>query len=55
MTSANINCRVIDIDGAQLYADVRSGTGPPLVFTTGEVRGVLGSLCLLVCTPTRLS
>ena len=32
MTSANINCRVIDIDGAQLYADVRSGTGPPLVF-----------------------
>lgn len=32
MTSANINCRVIDVDGAQLYADVRSGTGPPLVF-----------------------
>ena len=32
MTSANTNCRVIDVDGAQLYADVRSGTAPALVF-----------------------
>jgi hypothetical protein len=32
MTSANSNCRVIDVDGVQLYADTRSGTAPALVF-----------------------
>jgi pimeloyl-ACP methyl ester carboxylesterase len=32
MTSANTNCRVIDVDGVQLYADTRSGTAPALVF-----------------------
>lgn len=32
MTPSNINCCVIDVDGAQLYADTRSGTAPALVF-----------------------
>jgi pimeloyl-ACP methyl ester carboxylesterase len=32
MTSANTNCRVIDVDGVRLYADTRSGTAPALVF-----------------------
>jgi pimeloyl-ACP methyl ester carboxylesterase len=32
MTSANTNSRVIDVDGAQLYADTRPGTNPALVF-----------------------
>ena len=32
MTSANTTRRVIEIDGARLYADVRSGAAPALVF-----------------------
>jgi uncharacterized protein (TIGR03086 family) len=32
MTSANTNCRTIDLDGVQLYAETRSGTAPALIF-----------------------
>lgn len=32
MTSANTISRAIDVDGVQLYADIRSGTAPALVF-----------------------
>ena len=32
MTSANTNGRVVEVDGAPLYADIRSGAAPALVF-----------------------
>ena len=32
MTSANTNCRVLDVDGGRLSTDTRSGTTPALVF-----------------------
>ena len=49
MTSANTNCRVLDVDGGRLYADTRSGTAPALVFLHHwGVRGVPGSRCSIV-------